>query len=137
MHIPPGISVLVTTISQASLLPLALGILDHFVLRPYQVHRLPAWVTVVACFLSPLVAFSIRVLSGDLIIYMRARRVGAVLPPHNPTWVPGAMNRIISGLKREETVYLGIPPGDFRMSYPHCSFKVTSSKIRPKGSATP
>jgi len=107
MPIPPGISVLATTISQASLLPLALGILDHFVLRPYEVHDLPAWVTAVTCLLSPLTAFSIQLLSGDLVVYIKAKRAGAVLPPHNPTWVPGGIHRILAGTKMEETAYLG------------------------------
>jgi len=107
MSTPPGISVLATTISQASLLPLALGILDHFVLRPYEVHDLPAWVTVVTCLLSPLTVFSVQLLSADLIVYVKAKRAGAVLPPHSPTWVPGAIHRLLAGIKAEETAYLG------------------------------
>lgn len=114
MPTPPGISILATTVSQASLLPLALGILDRFVLRLYEVHDLPAWVTVVTCLLSPLAAFSIRILSGDLIVYVKAKRAGAVLPPHNPTWVPGAINRLRAGIKAEETTYLGNTSADPR-----------------------
>lgn len=112
MHAPPGISVIVTTISRASLLPLSLGVLDRLVLRPHRVHNLPAWVTVTTCLLSPLAAFSIRLLLGDLFIYIRAKRAGAVLPPHNPTWVPGAIHRIIWGLKTEEATYLGNMPAN-------------------------
>lgn len=107
MQISPGISVLVTTIVQASLLPLILGALDRFVLRPRQIHTLPTWVAVATCFLSPLAAFSIQILLRDLIIYVKAKRTGAVLPPHNFTWVPGAIHRVISSLKAEETLYLG------------------------------
>lgn len=110
MSTPPGISVLAATISQASLLPLALGILDHFVLRPYEVHDFPTWVTVVTCILSPLTAFSVQLLSGDLIVYVKAKRAGAVLPPHNPSWVPGAIHRVLRTLKTEETAYLGNTP---------------------------
>lgn len=108
MPVPPGISVLATTISQASLLPLTLGILDRLILRRLGVHDLPVWVTAVACLLSPLAAFSIRLLSGDLVVYIKAKRAGAVLPPHSPTWVPGAIHRVLAGLKTEETAYLGI-----------------------------
>ena len=107
MPTPPGISVLATTISQASLLPLALAILDSFVLRPSGVHDLPAWITVVTCLLSPFIAFSVQLLSGDLIVYVKAKRAGAILPPHSPTWVPGAIHRLLAGMKAEETAYLG------------------------------
>lgn len=106
-HTPPGISLLVTTIFQGSLLPLTLGTLDLLVLRPNKVHTLPTWVTVITCLLSPLAAFSIQLLSRDFIVYVKARRVGAVLPPHNPTWVPGAIHKIIGSLKAEETFYPG------------------------------
>lgn len=112
MPIPPGISVLATTISRATVIPLMLGILDRFVLRPYDIHDLPTWVTVVTCLLSPLTAFSVRLLSGDLIIYIKAKRAGAVLPPHNPTWVPGAIDRVLGALKAEETAYLGNIPAN-------------------------
>ena len=107
MTIPPGISVLATTILQASLLSLTLGIVDKFVLRPYEVHNLPTWVTFVACFLSPLIVFSVWVLLGDLIIYVKAKRAGAVLPPHSPTWIPGAIHKIIRSPTAGETAYLG------------------------------
>ena len=106
MTTPPGISFLVTTISQASFLPLALGILDYFVLRSYGIHSLPKSVTVATCLLSPLFAFSIQLLLGDLIVYINAKRVGAVLPPHDPTWVPGAIHRILRVLKEGDSVYL-------------------------------
>jgi hypothetical protein len=129
MSIPPGISALVTTIYKASLLPLALGTLDHFVFRPRQVHNLPTWVTVATCLLSPLAAFSIQVLSGDLIIYIKAKRAGAVLPRHNPSWVPGAIHRVLSGLKAEETAYLGNMLAKFYMNYTYLLSKVTSLKI--------
>lgn len=114
MHIPPGISLLVSTVSQASLLPLTLGTLDHFVLRPRQLHTLPTWVTVTACLLSSVTAFSIQLLLGDLIIYVKAKRAGAVLPPHNPSWVPGAIDRVIGSFKAEETAYLGNTLRHFR-----------------------
>ena len=126
MPIPPGISVLATTISQASLLPLALGILDRFVLRPYEIHDLPTWVTVVVCLLSPLTAFSIQLLSGDLIVYIKAKRAGAVLPPHNPTWVPGAINKVV---KTEDTAYLGDIPANCRSGYTNYPAKATSLRI--------
>lgn len=71
------------------------------------------------CLLSPLAAFSIRLLLGDLFIYIRAKRAGAVLPPHNPTWVPGAIHRIIWGLKTEETTYLGDPLEDLTKKFGH------------------
>ena len=112
MTIPPGISVLVTTISQASFLPLTLVTLDHFLLRPYGIHNLPTWVTVVTCLLSPLAAFTIQLSSGDLIVYVKAKRAGAVLPPHKPTWVPGAIHRVLGALKAEETAYLGSVSAD-------------------------
>ena len=107
MHTPPGISLLVTAIFKSSVLPLALGLLDYLVLRPRQVHTLPTWFTVTTYLLSPLAAFSIPLLLGDLIIYVRAKRAGAVLPPHNPTWVPGAIHRVIGTLKAEDTTYIG------------------------------
>ena len=112
MPIPPGISVLATTISQASFLPLTLGALDHLVLRPYEIHDLPTWVTVMTCLLSPLTVFSIKLLSGDLIVYLKAKRAGAVLPRHNPTWVPGAIHRVLGSLKAEETAYIGNIPAN-------------------------
>jgi hypothetical protein len=129
MPIPPGISVLATTIYQASLLPLTLGIVDHFVLRPYEFHDLPTWVTVVTCLLSPLAAFSVQLLSGDLIVYVKARRAGAVLPPHNPTWVPGAIHRVLSGRKVKETAYLGNLPVAHLCSYANHLSKATSLLI--------
>ena len=129
MSIPPGISVLATTISQASLLPLTFGILDRFVLRPCRIHDLPTWVTVVTCLLSPLAAFSIQLLSGDLVVYVKAKRAGAVLPPHNPTWVPGAINRILGGLKAEDTAYLGNVPINHHSGCTNRPYKATSSWI--------
>ena len=110
--IPPGISVLAATISQASFLPLTLGVLDRCVLRPYEIHDLPTWVTVLTCLLSPLTAFSVRLLANDLIVYVKAKRAGAVLPPHSPTWVPGAIHRVLGTLKAEETAYLGNVPAN-------------------------
>jgi hypothetical protein len=107
MPVPPGISFLAMTILQASLLPLTLGILDHLVLRPSKIHDLPTWATAATCLLSPLAAFSIRLLSSDLAVYVKAKRAGATLPPHNPTWVPGAIHRVIGAIKAEETTYLG------------------------------
>lgn len=107
MPMPPGIFFLITTVSRASVLPLALGVLDHLVLRPRQVHRLPTWVTVVTCLLSPLAAFSIQLLSSDLIIYLKAKKAGAVLPPYKPTWVPGAIHRVMRALNAENATYLG------------------------------
>lgn len=129
VSIPPGISVLATTISQASFLPLTLGILDHFVLRPYEIHDLPTWVTVVTCLLSPLTAFSIQLWSGDLIVYVKAKRAGAALPPHNPTWVPGAIHRVLGALKVEETAYLGNVSADRRSNCTDSPLKVTFSRI--------
>jgi hypothetical protein len=129
MTIPPGISVLATTISQASFLPLTLGALDHFLLRPHGIHNLPTWVTVVTCLLSPLAAFSIQLLSGDLIIYVKAKRAGAVLPPHNPTWVPGAIHRVLGALKAEETAYLGNLSANYHSSYTDSLLKATSLRI--------
>lgn len=129
MRVPPGISVIATTISQASILPLALGIVDKFVLRPCRVHNLPTWVTLVTCLLSPLTAFSIRVLLGDLIIYVKAKRAGAVLPSHSPTWIPGAIHRIIMGLKAEETAYLGSMRINPNTTRTQSVFKVTPLKI--------
>jgi hypothetical protein len=137
MLIPPGISVLATTISQASLLPLTLGILDHLVLRPYEIHDLPTWVTVATCLLSPLAAFSIRILSGDLVVYVKAKRAGATLPPHNPTWVPGAIHRILRSMRAEETAYLGNTPANYRSSYTNRSSKAISLRILPKTSGAP
>ena len=110
MSIPPGVSFLASTISKASLLPLTLKILDHFVLRPYGIHDLPTWVTTATCLLSPITVFSIRLLLGDLIVYVKAKRAGAVLPPHVPTWVPGAIHRIVAHIRAEETAY----PGNIR-----------------------
>ena len=126
MSIPPGISVLATTISHASLFPLTLGILDYFVLRPCKIHDLPTWVTVVICLLSPLVAFSMRLLSGDLIIYVKAKGAGAALPPHDPTWVPGAIDKVLGGLKAGDTAYLGNTPVDYNSSYANHPSKATS-----------
>ena len=137
IRIPPGISVLVTTISQASFLPLTLGILDHFVLRRYGIHDLPTWVTVASCLLSPLTAFSAQLLLGDLIVYVKARKAGAVLPPHNPTWVPGAIHRILGNLKVEETGYLGNVSAGRYSSYTNSPSKATSLIIRPGSLATP
>ena len=129
MPIPPGISFLATTISQASLLPLTLGILDHYVLRPYEIHDLPIWATAVTCLLSPLTAFSVRLLSGDLIVYVKAKRAGAVLPPHNPTWVPGAIHRVLARIGAEDTVYPGNMSADrHRSSTDHLS-KAISLRI--------
>ena len=129
MAIPPGISFLVTMISQASVLPLTLGILDHFILRPYGVHDLPKPVTITACLLSPLVVFSVRLLSDDLVVYVKAKRAGAVLPPHDPTWVPGAINRVLRRVKAAESAY----PGDFlpelRSSRINTTPKAMSSRI--------
>jgi hypothetical protein len=107
MPVPPGISFLAMTILQASLLPLTLGILDHLVLHPNKIHDSPTWVTAATCLLSPLTTFSIRLLSSDLVVYVKAKRAGATLPPHNPTWVPGAIHRVIGAIKAEETMYLG------------------------------
>jgi len=135
---PPGISVLATTISQASFLPLALGIVDRFVLRPYEVHNLPAWVTVVTCLLSPLIAFSIQLLSGDLIVYVKAKRAGAILPPHNPSWVPGAIHRVFGTMKAEETAYLGnLSAGPCDRSKTDPPSKVTSLWTLPKSLGIP
>ena len=108
MAIPPGISFLLTTIFQASPLPLTLGILDYFVLRPYGVHNLPESATIATCLVSPLVAFSVRLLLGDLNDYISAKRAGGVLPPHDPTWVPGAIHRVIRTFtgKGMDAVYL-------------------------------
>jgi len=107
MTIPPGISVLAATVYQASFLPLTLGILDHYILRPHRIHDLPTWVTVMTCLLSPLIAFSVQLFSGDLVVYVKAKRAGAVLPPHDPTWVPGAVHRVLGALKAEEKAYVG------------------------------
>ena len=127
MSIPPGISVLITTISQASLLPLTLWTLDRFVLRPCEFHDLPTWVTVVTCLLSPLAAFSIQLLSGDLVVYIKARRAGAVLPPHNPTWVPGAIHKVL--FKATDTAYLGNIPTNYHSSCTNRPPKATSSWV--------
>ena len=135
--VPPGISALVTTISQASFLPLTIGTLDHFLLRPYEIHSLPTWVTVVTCLLSPLAAFSIQLLSGDLLTYIKAKRAGAVLPPHKPTWVPGAIHRVLGTLKAEETAYLGSFSTNCRSSHTDSPLKVTSLRIGPESSDTP
>lgn len=129
MAIPPGISFLVATISQASFLPLTLGIIDHFVLRPYEIHDLPKSVTITTCLLSPLVMFSVRLLSGDLVVYFKAKRAGAVLPPHNPTWVPGAIDRILRNRRVAETVYPGDFSADFRSSRINTPHKVKSLRI--------
>jgi len=129
MPVPPGISVLATTISRASLLPLTLGALDHFVLRPCEIHDLPKWVTVVTCLLSPLAAFSIQLLSGDLVVYVKAKRAGAVLPPHNPTWVPGAIHRVLGTLKAEETAYLSKILANYHSNYINRPSKATCLRI--------
>lgn len=137
MTIPPGISVLITTIPQASFLPLTLGTLDHFLLRPYGIHNLPTWVTVVTCLLSPLAAFSIQLLSGDLIVYVKAKRAGAVLPSHSPTWIPGAIHRILNAMKAEETAYLGNVSADCHSSNADNPLKATSLRLGPESSDTP
>ena len=116
-------------VSRASLLPLTLGTLDHFVLRPRQVHTLPTWVTIMICLLGPLAAFSIPILLGDLIVYVKAKRAGAVLPPHNPSWIPGAIHRVIDSLKAEETKYIGNILVDSDMSYTYRPFKVIPLRI--------
>lgn len=132
MTLPPGISVLATTIYQASFLPLTLGILDHYVLRPYRIHDLPTWVTVVTCLFSPLMAFSIQVLSGDLVVYVKAKRAGAVLPPHDPTWVPGDIYRVLNAPKTQETAYLGNVSADCHSDYSNYLPKVTFLRIGPE-----
>ena len=126
MTIPPGISALSTIISQASFLPLTLGTLDHFLLRPYGFHNLPRWVTVVTCLLSPLAAFSIQLGLSDLIVYVKAKRAGAVLPPHTPTWVPGGIHRVFGIFKAEETAYLGNASANF-----HSSILIARSRRPP------
>lgn len=82
-----------------------------------------------ACLLAPLAAFSIRLSLGDLINYVKAKRAGAVLPPHNPTWVPGAINRMIGTLKAEETSYLGNILVISNTGCTYRSFKATPLKI--------
>jgi len=136
MTIPPGISVLVTTISQASFLPLTLGTIDHFFLRPYGYHNLPKWVTVVTCLLSPLAAFSIKLMSSDLLVYYKAKRAGAVLPPHNPTWVPGAIHRVLVAVK-EDTAYLGNISANCRGGRTNNPLKAISSRNGLEFSVTP
>lgn len=128
MTIPPGISALFTAISQVSFLPLTLGTLDHFLLRPYEIHSLPAWVTTATCLLSPLAAFSIQLLSWDLIVYIKAKRAGAVLPPHKPTWVPGGIHRVLDALK-EDAAYLGNVLGNRRSGCADSPLKATSLRI--------
>jgi len=136
MTIPPGISALFTAISQLSFLPLTLGTLDHFLLRPYEIHSLPTWVTTATCLLSPLAAFSIQLLSWDLVVYVKARRAGAVLPPHKPSWVPGAVHRVLDALK-EDAAYLGNVSAGFHSGNADSLLKATPLRIGPEGTDTP
>ena len=136
MTIPPGISALATIISQASVLPLTLGTLDYFLLRPYGFHSLPKWVTIVTCFLSPLAAFSVQLLSGDLIVYIKAKRAGAVLPPHTPTWVPGAIHRILAISNAGETAFIGNISANCHSGNTDSSLKAISSRNGPEISDT-
>jgi hypothetical protein len=129
MRMPPGISLFVTAIFRGSLPLLTLGTLDHLFLRPRKVHNLPPWVTVMTCLLAPLATFSMRLLLGDLINYVKAKRAGAVLPPHNPTWVPGAINRVIGTLKAEDTIYLGNILANSNTGYTYRPFKATPLRI--------
>jgi len=98
---------------------------------------LPKWVTVVTCLLSPLAAFSVQLLSGDLIVYVKAKRAGAVLPPHTPTWVPGAMHKILAVSKVGETAFIGNVSANFHSGNTDSPPKATSLRDGLEISDTP